>query len=129
MYMNAATMPISTRPIAAIVPARVKRSARSMGICTLGPTLCVGPTGWTLCVLATRSVGRAFPRGAWERGYWKNLGRLFAVAAAVDGRIGIAAGQVFGVPLGEHGLPVVEASDLGEGLADEQVLRMAGRRT
>ena len=44
----------------------------------------------------------------------------------MDGGVGVAAGEVGGVPLIESGAPFVNILDLGEGFADEQVLRVEG---
>jgi hypothetical protein len=52
------------------------------------------------------------------------LGGFFAVRAAMNRRIGIAAGEVFGVPLAEDEPPLVQILDLSKGFSNQQVLRM-----
>lgn len=38
----------------------------------------------------------------------------------------MAAGEVFGVPLGESRFPIFQAADFGEGFAESEVLRVEG---
>ena len=54
--------------------------------------------------------------------------RGFAAFAfvAVNGGVGVAAGEVLGVVVGDDGLPVFEGFGFGEGFADDEMLGVEG---